>query len=479
MGVEPEDNPEVAEHLRATREQVRAPLPVPERRAELVVGGVTLVLAVALALLVRGDRGWDAAAAVALVAAYAVAANIRIEYSAGYTDVSLVVLPALLFFAPAGFAPLLVMAGQLLSRAPAYVRREAHPDRALAVFGDSAHALGPALVLALAGPGPASHLAVPVYVVALLAQFACDTAAGVAREWLAEGVRPQLQLRILGQIYALDAVLAPVGLLIAIAMEREPLAILLAAPLTVVLGAYAKERRTRLGHALGLLEAELHVERARAEVFAALSHGLQTPLASVTGLARTLDQHGDVLDADRRRHVAANLHREAVLLRHVVRQALDFEAVSRGEALRVRVTDVDLAAAAAEVAALHPGTVEVRGSGRARGDASRVQQVLTALVANAVKVSPPGAPVVVEVRDGQLAVVDAGPGVPPAERATLFEGRSERTHEAAGTGVGLAVARAAARAMEGDLAATFPDAGGSRFTLSLATVPAAEPAATQ
>lgn len=476
MGVEPEENPEIAEHLRATREQVRAPLPARERRAEALVGAGAAVCALSLALFLPGETDWDVPLVVGLVIAYAVAARVRIEFSTGHTDVSLLVLPALLLFAPPGWVPLLVMAGWLLSRAPEYARGQVHPDRALTALGNSAHALGPAFVLAAAGPGDAALGDWPLYAAALLAQFATDTVAGVGREWLAEGVRPKLQLRIMASIYALDAVLAPVGLLIAIAMEREPLALLLAAPLTVVLGAYAKERRTRLGHALELLESELEVERARAEVFAALSHGLQTPLAAVTGLARTLDRHGDALDAQRRRQVAGSLHREAVLLRHVVRQALDFEAISRGEPLRVRVTDVDLAAAAQEVAALHPG-VEVRGEGHARGDASRVQQVVLALVANAIAATPVDAPApVIDVTGGAITVSDAGPGVPLAERPALFAGRTTNEHEAAGTGVGLAVARAAARAMDGDLSAAFPADGGSRFTLALAPIPALAPA---
>ncbi len=113
-------------------------------------------------------------------------------------------------------------------------------------------------------------------------------------------------------------------------------------------------------------------------------------------------------------------------------------------------------------------TLEVEGDGRAVATPRAVNQVLTNLLRNAVEAAGPGGRVRVTVGGGgpetRLTVEDTGPGIPEATRARLFE--PFFTTKAGGTGLGLAVSQAIARAHGGRLEAE--DTGhGARFILVL------------
>src|SRR2546421_224742 len=75
------------------------------------------------------------------------------------------------------------------------LRRRVHPDHAVLCIGDTWFAVGPALVVALAGATGPSFGLWPVYLAALAAQLLFDNLATTARMWLALGVPPDLQLR--------------------------------------------------------------------------------------------------------------------------------------------------------------------------------------------------------------------------------------------------------------------------------------------
>jgi HD-GYP domain-containing protein (c-di-GMP phosphodiesterase class II) len=115
--------------------------------------------------------------------------------------------------------------------------------------------LGPALVFAIAGERAPSLSDWPLYVVALLSQFALDALWAAGREWLALGVRPRVQLRAMPWVYAIDAGLAPVGLAVAFASQSSPYGVVLALPLVGLLSVFARERRVRIDHELELRDA--------------------------------------------------------------------------------------------------------------------------------------------------------------------------------------------------------------------------------
>jgi HD-GYP domain-containing protein (c-di-GMP phosphodiesterase class II) len=117
------------------------------------------------------------------------------------------------------------------------------------------HAVGPALVVGLAGERPPRLSDWPLYAAALSAQFGLDAASSAGREWVALGVRPSVQLRAMLWVYAIDAGLAPIGLAVAFASESSPYGAVLAVPLIGLLSVFARERRVRIDHELELRDA--------------------------------------------------------------------------------------------------------------------------------------------------------------------------------------------------------------------------------
>jgi HD-GYP domain-containing protein (c-di-GMP phosphodiesterase class II) len=79
-----------------------------------------------------------------------------------------------------------------------------------------------------------------------------DFVASTLRERFALGMPPALQPRLLGWVYLVDLLLAPVGLLAALAIEDHPWAILLVLPLVGLLALFARERQARIAHAIEL-----------------------------------------------------------------------------------------------------------------------------------------------------------------------------------------------------------------------------------
>ncbi|WP_354701095.1 hypothetical protein DSM112329_01401 [Paraconexibacter sp. AEG42_29] len=498
-GVEPETNPEVARLLKEQREFISERMPPRELAAYLVIGIAFLVAAVAF-VMVGDTDGFDVVPAIVLLVAYAAAGRVHFEIGPGHTDPSLLVLVPALFIEPPATVPLLIAAGCLLSRVPDYVTGAAHPEGALAALGNAWHAVGPAVVLAVAvdAGGPRFSDA-GWYLLAFLAYVACDAASGITRDRIALGVASGLQLRILAQVYALDALLAPVGLMAALATAREQYAFLLVAPLLAALAILARERGRRLDNALELsetraqvLEAELEATRTRMEVLGAVSHGLQTPVAGVVAIAGVLARRGAGMPAEALTEAAGRLEGDALALRQLVRQALDYVRLAEGEPLPVRLADVDVAALVREAAGRLPaGATGVAGSASAaagsggevvaRADAVRVHQILAALVARALAVSPDPAAIrmdaATDARDGAPAIVvtvtEGGEPLGPDAAAGLVAAPSGAlgTLENQGTGVDLFVATALAEAMGGTLAVT-PAAAGNSWRL---TLPAAGP----
>ena len=118
-------------------------------------------------------------------------------------------------------------------------------------------------------------------------------------------------------------------------------------------------------------------------------------------------------------------------------------------------------------------------------DASRVRQILDGLFENALRVTPPGAPIVLSVRAGAeprtvlLEVRDGGPGLTDEDLAVAFE-RSVlyeryRGVRQVGTGLGLAIVDGLTRRLGGTVEAGHSAEGGARFTVRL---PAGGPIAT-
>jgi HD-GYP domain-containing protein (c-di-GMP phosphodiesterase class II) len=237
-----------------TRAQIRAE--GRERAVEQAVGAAFLVAAAAMALFLDSPRAIDLGTLAVLVVAYVVACRAKFDIADGYTVPTELVLVPMLFLLPTPVVPLVVSLSWLLGRLIDYVSGSTSIHRAFHVFGDCWHAIGPALVIVVAGAQVFSWESWPVYFAALAAQFAFDFAATTSRAWLIDGTSPTTVARMIAPVYGLDAALAPVGLLAAAAaVTISPAVCLLVIPLAGVLAVLSRERQARVDQALALSEA--------------------------------------------------------------------------------------------------------------------------------------------------------------------------------------------------------------------------------
>jgi len=227
-----------------------------ERPVEAGAAVAFLAVALAMALLIPSPRSLHASTLAILVAAYVVTCRAKFDLADGYTVPTELILVPMLFLLPTPAVPLVVSISWALGRLIDYATGKTSVRRAFQVFGDCWHAVGPALVLIVAGAQIFSWDEWPVYALALLAQFAFDFAASAARGGLIDGTSPRVGLRLIAPVYALDAALAPIGLLTAFAaIELGPSICLLVVPLAAVLTVLSHERQVRVDQALELSSA--------------------------------------------------------------------------------------------------------------------------------------------------------------------------------------------------------------------------------
>jgi signal transduction histidine kinase len=109
-------------------------------------------------------------------------------------------------------------------------------------------------------------------------------------------------------------------------------------------------------------------------------------------------------------------------------------------------------------------------------DPEDLELVWVNLLENAVRYSPSGSRVRVEIENGdhngvQITVVDSGPGIPPEQLPKIFErfhrGDASRSRETGGFGLGLAICKAIAEAYGGSIEASSSPTGGARFVVQL------------
>jgi HD-GYP domain-containing protein (c-di-GMP phosphodiesterase class II) len=226
-----------------------------ELRAEAVVAAGFLVAASPLAAFHPGTASRSPAVALLFVALYAATSRIEFDIGAGHGVPTQLVLVPMLYALPPGQVPLLVAAAWMLGKLPSILAGRRSADRLVAAIGDSWHALGAALVFALAGLTSPRWSDWAVLLGALGAQIGCDLAANAAREWLRLREVPKLSVRLLGPVYLTDVCLSPVAFAVAFAAAGRPAAAAVTLPLGGLLVFFARERRQRL-------EATLELSRA-------------------------------------------------------------------------------------------------------------------------------------------------------------------------------------------------------------------------
>ncbi|WP_394843350.1 HAMP domain-containing histidine kinase [Pendulispora brunnea] len=205
----------------------------------------------------------------------------------------------------------------------------------------------------------------------------------------------------------------------------------------------------------GALERARAADRDRAAFLAAVSHELRSPLNAILGFADILVQGVDgPLTAEATEEVE-QIRASGGHLLELINDILEFSALESGQ-LRLSRDPVDVVAIATEVLREAAGVLQGRpivvgreGVSRLviEADTKRVRQILTNLVANAIKFTQKGEVVVGVALQGAYAKVsvrDTGPGIGDTERALIFEDYRQAGDEhrrKRGTGLGLAIAR--------------------------------------
>jgi PAS domain S-box-containing protein len=219
---------------------------------------------------------------------------------------------------------------------------------------------------------------------------------------------------------------------------------------------------------------------ARDEVLAVVSHDLRNPISAIAMCARILREAAPAEQAERDRMLTAITEATAWTQR-LIRDLLDVSAVEAGGfALELRPVVVPPMVAAA--VGLVSGEVEQRRVtlrvelpdrlSAVRADESRIVQVISNLLGNAIKFSDVGSDVIVRAAEAPgavvVSVVDYGVGIEPNAVARIFDRFWQaRATPRRGTGLGLAIARGIVEAHGGRLWVESELGRGSVFAFSL------------
>ena len=260
--------------------------------------------------------------------------------------------------------------------------------------------------------------------------------------------------------------MSPIVIVVA---ERSVLLVpLLAIPVVAAYwGATASLENSRLVSRLEeALETEKELSRMKDDFVAVVSHELRTPLTSIQGYIKTLLQLGPDLGEEQRRSFLEASDRQSGRLRRLIEQLLAVARLeSQVEPLTLSYSSVDQVAQRVvdelRVSA-HGHTFDLRfpaGLPLINTDEEKVHQVLSNLVENALKYSPPDTRIAVraEERDGGILirVEDEGRGIPREAHDRIFDRfyqvDSSATRSVGGTGLGLYICRKTAETLGGRL----------------------------
>lgn len=223
---------------------------------------------------------------------------------------------------------------------------------------------------------------------------------------------------------------------------------------------------------------QAEVNQARAALFSSVTHDLRTPLATIKGGVTSLLQDDVELDDAQRRELLTTVLGETDRLDRLLGNLLELARVRAGALVPAKeptavdeVVESVLHRIGTPASGVRMRTI-LRETPDAWVDPIQLDQVVTNLLDNAVRFSPPGGEVLVSVTpwrgDVQIRVSDQGPGIPVEERDRVFEafyrgdagGRS-------GSGLGLAIARAIVLAHGGRIWIEGSPSGGTSVVIEL------------
>jgi signal transduction histidine kinase len=235
---------------------------------------------------------------------------------------------------------------------------------------------------------------------------------------------------------------------------------------------------------------QARLSEMKSNFVSSVSHELRAPIAAVRLMAESLDA-GRISDDVKKRDYFRLIVQECRRLSSLVENVLDFSRIDQGHK-QYTFEPVDLGALVQQTTALmEPCAAEQQvrleltaplpeaASLQPCWDGEAIRQALVNLLDNAIKHSPAGATVTVEVEVAEdcvrLWVEDQGEGIPAGEQARIFElfyrRGSELRRETKGVGIGLSIVKHIAEAHGGRVIVESTVGHGSRFALELPLVP--------
>jgi two-component system sensor histidine kinase MprB len=241
-----------------------------------------------------------------------------------------------------------------------------------------------------------------------------------------------------------------------------------------------------LEHSMSALDASVHAQR---QLVADASHELRTPITSLRTNIEILQQEQD-MEPDERQRLLADVVEQigelTLLMNDLIELARGEEPSADTEDLRLDVLVSDVAERTRRHSPTTPLLLELEPT-LVAGVPARLERVVTNLLDNAVKYSPPGEPVEIvladrgsggsSIGDVELTVRDHGPGISAEDLAYVFD-RFYRGAEARGrpgSGLGLAIVRQVVRQHGGTVAAERAAGGGTLMRLRLPGAEAVAP----
>jgi PAS domain S-box-containing protein len=242
----------------------------------------------------------------------------------------------------------------------------------------------------------------------------------------------------------------------------------------------------RLADAERAREAAEASNRAKSDFLSRMSHELRTPLNAMLGFAQLLELDQKHPLAASQRPWVSQIQQAGWHLLEMINDVLDLSRIESGN-LRLSIEALDLHAlldstvtmvdAGAKRRRIEISQVLGDGATVLRGDATRVKQILTNLLTNAVKYNNDGGRIHIASRlveeNIEVTVTDTGLGMTTEQMAELFQpfnrlGRERSQQE--GTGIGLVISQRLAELMGGTLRARSVPGEGSSFILTLPAV---------
>lgn len=240
-----------------------------------------------------------------------------------------------------------------------------------------------------------------------------------------------------------------------------------------------KEDVTTQRRTIALLEKEREVSEMKSRFLSVTSHEFRTPMAAVVGSVELLANHLDRLGPEKRRElldrITTSLHRmtdmldDILLLNRIDAKRVEVQAAPHN--LRPLVEGIVEEARAGDRSA---HAIELQVEGDTQGivtDPNLLQHILSNLLSNALRYSPAGKPVTVQLRVDpagvRLAVADKGIGIPPGDLPRLFQPfeRGSNVGNIKGTGLGLSIVKRMVELLGGTIAAEARPGGGTCFTV--------------